>query len=611
MSQVPRRFWSLAAVPLALAACGASAPGASSSSTRPDSGADALSGESSADAGAGGSPVLPADGDSSLAGYTVEEVPRVAADPTLTHRLVAGQAALEGSTYDSCSNAVLAQGDHWCAFSRVVSDARTELWVLNFTKAAARGAPAACDGTSPDCLLLTSDLWTDFQIWGDFQPVVHRFDGDTLIFHAGPAPGKRDPYDGGIWAWRPGWMQARLLTDHGVFCLGNQSSASIACVANAQIERSSSDPFATPYYREFDLLAGDLGGAGAAALDEGPLPTAAHVTHVPDDMGWRVRLSPDGKYLAYSSVPTAGAPETLKAIPVSDAGVVEPSAVLSEASEWEIANDGKSVYFLEGYARAQGDAATGTLKVADFPSGANPAALADMVRSFELVGAYDRSGSAEDRGLVAVTVVAGGLQPILIRQPRAPADAFALVTGAMSVDVASDLRHSVYVKGVLGNPVIWVERNDGSGVCQLTADSKAESYAPEFTADGTSILWIERIRRGTRSNQGWVARSDDCGARVQFGDYVSDYQLVGDDFVVFQGYNADASTLWLEYTRLPGSAVAGSLVGAPALPTVIKEHPDINVHVIRDGAGTWIVFSVLPQASEPAPGLYVHGPLLP
>ncbi len=533
------------------------------------------------------------------------ELPRPPADPTLTHRLVAGRAALEGDTYDSCSNAMPAQGDRWCAFSRAVSDTdtRTELWVLNFTKAAATGTLAACDGTSPDCLLLSSDLWVGFQIWGDSQPVVHRFEGDTLIFHAGPAPGMRDPYEGGIWAWRPGWQQARLLTDHGVFCLGNPRSASIACVANAKIDKSASDPFSTPYYREFDLVAGVLRDQSA---DAGLLPTVGHVTHAPDDLTWRLRFSPNGEYLAYSSVATLGAPETLRVVNMSDPGAAQPLAVLSDVAEWEIAHDGKSIYFLGGYDRGQGTDATGTLKVADFPSGANDSDLTTSVRSFTLVGAFDSFFKAEDRGLVVTTSVPGGRQPILMFHPRTPTDVFALDPAAASVEVASDLRHSVYFKPVLGNPLIMVTHNDGSGTCQLTADSIAESYAAGFTPSAASVVWIERLRRGTRSEQGWLARPEDCGARVQFGDHVLDYQLAGDDFVVFQGSNATSSSWWLEYTRLRANAD-----GTSALPTVIKEHPDTNVHVIRDAAGTWIVFSVLPQATEPAPGLYVHGPLQP
>jgi len=426
-----------------------------------------------------------------------------------------------------------------------------------------------------------------------------------LIFHSGPAPGKRDPYDGGIWAWRPGWPQARLLTAHGVFCFGNALSSSVACVANAFIDKDFSDLFATPYYREFDLvgaiLTDDVGGAAG-----GPLPTIAHVVHAPDDLGWRVRFSPDGQYLAYSHVAVAGAPGTLEVVPMSQAGSAAPSTILNDASEWEIAHDGKSIYFLSGYDPAQGYVPPCALQVADFPGGGHPEELAPVVRSFELVGASDRVFRPEDRGVVAFTRVVGGLSPILLRQARGMADPFALDSSAVTIDVSSDLRHSLYFKPILDNPVAMVAHNDGSGSCMLTADTRAESYAGEFTASGSAVIWIERLRRGTRSAQGWQASPEDCGSRIQFGDYVLDYQLVGDDFVVFQGSDQTSSSWWLEYARLHGGPAGESL-----LPRVIKEHPEVNVHTIRDAAGTWIVFSVAPQATEPAPGLYVHGPLVP
>jgi hypothetical protein len=599
--------WLLAALLASVVACG-------SSTSRRSNGADSGAGSDAvADAGSagehfgvGGVPDettggTPGTGGSSGSGGTNNgELPRQAADPTLTRLLVPGRASLLGDTYDSCSNAEPAQGDHWCAFSRVVSDTQSELWVINFTKAAAQGQ-AACDGSSPDCLLLSSDLWVDFSFWSDSTPVVHRFDGDTLVFNSGPAPGKQDPYVGGIWAWRPGWQKPQLLTDHGAFCFANPRSTAIACVANAHIDPASSDLLVPPYFREFDLLVGVLGDEAA-----GPLATVTHVTHAPDDRKWRLRFSPDGQYLAYSNVPTLGEAETLKVIQVSAAGAAPPTTILSDVAEWEIAHDGKSVYYLAGYDRSQGAAALGTLMAADFPSGENISEVRKQVRSFELVGDFDRVFTAEDHGVVAFASVPGALQPVLIRQPRQPADFLGLDSTATSIDVSSDLRHSVYFKPVLGNPVVMVARNDGSGACQLTADSKAESFMTEFTASGASVVWIEQVRKGTRSEQGWQARPEDCAARVQFGDHVLDYQLVGDDFVVFQGSDADASSWWLEYTRLHGDAS-----GTMPLPTVVGEHPEGNVHVVRDAAGTWIVFSTLPGTGQAEAGLFVHGPLQP
>lgn len=87
------------------------------------------------------------------------------------------------------------------------------------------------------------------------------------------------------------------------------------------------------------------------------------------------------------------------------------------------------------------------------------------------------------------------------------------------------------------------------------------------------------------------------------------YHLVGDDLVVFGGGDADDATVWLQYTSLrkhPGGTAAGGLGGA--LPSLIKEHPDITFSAITNAAGAWIVFTV--SADEPGQqGLYVHGPV--
>src|SRR5205085_12683758 len=111
----------------------------------------------------------------------------------------------------------------WCAFSRPLPGASPggttgELWVLNVSKALAGTVPI-CDGSSADCVRLTAALWTGTAVYGDSHPSAHRFEGDTLIFHAGATPGPHDPYQGPIWAWRPGWKQPRQLTGpRGLLC---------------------------------------------------------------------------------------------------------------------------------------------------------------------------------------------------------------------------------------------------------------------------------------------------------------------------------------------------------------------------------------------------------
>ncbi|MES1172888.1 MAG: hypothetical protein ABUL62_01075 [Myxococcales bacterium] len=563
-----------------------------------DGRAGAASGGARAQTEGGGAALVPGGSAPTVGGAASSpELERELADPTLNRRLVAGPFALVGNLRDSCTNAEAETGDRWCAISRTLTSTSSELWVVNFTRAIAADAPIACDGSRPDCLRLSSDLWVDYQFWGDSQPVVQRFEGDTLIFHSGPAT-KRDPYDGGIWAWRPGWQKAAKLTEHGVFCFANPRSSSVACISNALIEKDFNDLLAPPYYREFDLLVGVLTDA-----DQAQLPLAAHVMHAPDDQSFRLRFSPNGQYLAYSSVAALGEPETVRIIHVPEAGVAAASTILSSASEWEIAHDGQSIYYLSDYQRSSGIVGTGTLRMADFPSGQGSVELTPLVRSFELIGTFDLSFRAEDRGLVAVAGVPDvSLAPLVMLEPRVPERAFQLQRGATSVNVSPDLRHTLYFTPIKDNPVVVIAHNDGAATCQLTADSKAESYYAEFTDSAAWVAWIERKRTGTRSEQGFLARPGDCGSRFQFGDHVLDYWLAGDDFVLFKGSDASSSTFWLEYTKL---------AGASGKPQILREQPDINTQIIQTAEGTWFVYSASSQPERPDQGLFAYGPLTP
>src|SRR5690349_10559867 len=78
--------------------------------------------------------------------------------PASVQRLVPGALGLVGRTTSGCSTGVGLGSDVWCAFYRAGAEAGTELWVLNVSRA--MNSAVACDGTSPDCLRLTTNLWT-------------------------------------------------------------------------------------------------------------------------------------------------------------------------------------------------------------------------------------------------------------------------------------------------------------------------------------------------------------------------------------------------------------------------------------------------------------------
>ncbi|MES1205248.1 MAG: hypothetical protein ABUS79_04860 [Pseudomonadota bacterium] len=541
------------------------------------------------------------------------ELPRTDADPRLTRKLLAGAVTLVGDRETACTIPPAIDAppawERWCAFARKADgDAdRTELWVVNVSKAAAGGA-VACDGTSAGCLRLTVDLWTSFQIWGPAHPSSHHFEGETLIFYAGPTPGARDPYEGAVWGWRPGWPSAQKLTsDKGALCGAQPPSTTVWCLADVTVERDSGDPFAIPIFREFDLLAGSLSAPGSA-----PLAKVARLGHAIPGFDWRVRLSGDGAYLAYSTAPMKGGPEALQMIKTADIGKVLPTTIAADVAQWDLSRDGERLYSIAGYDRGLGKDATGTLVAVDFPSGARVTELKRSVAGYELIGPHGQPASHAARALLvqyddgdaSVGAAGGGRRVALMPDTRVPTDTAALDVQGRSFQVSTDLRHTMYLKPMPRNPVLMVSRNDGSGGCQLTSDNNAESYNERFTDNGRLVTWVEFGRNQSVSEEGWYGRPDNCGGKTKFGDYVLGYQLVADDFVVFQGGDFDDSTSWLQYASLRENAA-----GAAVLPAVIKQNPDITFSAFKDaGAAAWVVFSLSGgDASEN--GLYIHGPL--
>ena len=86
-------------------------------------------------------------------------LPATVAPPRL---MVPGPARLIGDGPRACTNQVppSGNGDRWCGFKRPAAGAGgTELWVINATRASTATVP--CDGTSPDCVHLTSTLWVE------------------------------------------------------------------------------------------------------------------------------------------------------------------------------------------------------------------------------------------------------------------------------------------------------------------------------------------------------------------------------------------------------------------------------------------------------------------
>jgi hypothetical protein len=449
---------------------------------------------------------------------------------------------------------------------------------------------------------LTSTLWTGTPLWGPFHPLAQRFEGDTLVFHADQAPGAREPYQGAVFAWRPGWTAPRQITSGGgMQCHVEHRSLAAFCLDSAVATRDPLFPFDRPRLREFDLTAGTLDSAAG-----GPLATVAHIKIEGNDQAFRARFSADGAYLAYSVVPSPAGSESLYVIKTADAGKAPPALVLADVAEWEIAHDDQKLYFLKGYDRRLGEQATGTLTLADFPSGANPVDLRQQVLWFGLLGVGEEVFSTVDRGLLLGLPGTGGLPAMEVMPDRAnPQNRFRLTSQAQGAQVSLDLLHTVYLADVRGGsfPSAFVVRNDGSGRCQLTQDFRAETYGVRFSDDARRVFWIEYGRNESESEEGWYARPETCGDRVKFGDFVGWYTLIGDQFVVFDGGDLEDTTRWLQYTSLKPPP------GASATPLVIQERPDGVVALVHADGKVWTLFATGGVDSPSPPALYLHGPL--
>jgi hypothetical protein len=443
--------------------------------------------------------------------------------------------------------------------------------------------------------------WTGFPLWGPSHPAAHRFEGDILVYHADEAPGAREPYQGAIWAWRSGWAAPRKITsDRGMQCHVEQRSTSAFCLDNAVVEKDPANPFDRPRLKEFDLVAGTLDDAAAGAL-----ATVAHVKIETSDRAWRARFSPDGQYLVYSAAAATGI-EALSVIKTADAGKAAPVRVLDDVAEWEIAHDSQKLYFLKGYDRRLGEAATGTLMLADFPGGANPVELRRQVLWFELVGGFGPLFTTVDRGILLAVPGSNDLPAMEVMRDRArPESRFRLSSQVHAAQVSQDAVHTAYLADVRGAefPSAFVVHNDGSGRCQLTEDFRSETYAVQWSEDARRIFWIEYGRNRSESEEGWYALPETCGGRVKFGDFVGWFVPVRDQFVVFDGGDIDDTTRWLQYTSTKPAA------GAAATPIVIQERPDGIVSLVEAEGKFWVLFATGGVDSPSPPALYLHGPL--
>jgi hypothetical protein len=522
------------------------------------------------------------------------ELPRLAADPGLTRRLLSGPISLIGGGVSGCSHGETTE--RWCGFSRpstTEAGSASELWVINVSKALAGGA-VSCDRDGPDCFRLTSKLFTGSQLWGVYFPYADRFEGDTLIFYADAPDDVPDPYVGPVFAWRPGWTKARQLTSAGGGQCFAPHRAAVAFCTESVVAQQNPDQL-VPNVRALDLLAGPIDDPSG-----GPLPKVDQLAaDGPARLEARARFSARGEYFAYSYFSEAREQETVKIIGTVAAGRVAPSSGPLNAAQWEISHDATKIYYLQGVDRKLGELAEGTLMMADFPSGDSVTALRANVASFELLGAREEVFSDLDRGVAFYTLGPQDSWTFSLMSDRSrPGDVQQIGRQPEGAEVATDGRHAVYRESQ--DEDSYASHADGTSTCRLTIDRRAETYGTHFTDSGQRVTWIEYNRDDSGSEEGWYARPEDCSQKTKFGDYVTSYSLVGDDFVLFNGGDVEDRTTWLQFTPLGKEPTM-----TPLLPTIIVENPSTSAR-IGSGESTFVLYTL---SSPGDAGLYAFGPL--
>jgi hypothetical protein len=478
---------------------------------------------------------IPAD-----AAPAIADAPQPSAEAVL---LLSGRARLVGARSSACSNQVPATGDRWCAFSlpsRVLG--RVELWAIDFSKALA-GAVPKCDGTDSGCVLVTDDLWTGRPDDGPVHPFTHRFDGDTLIYHA-RAGEIRKEYRGPIFAWRPGWPAGRQvsLTSGAYTCAAHPGAEVVVCIENV-----TTDP-AAPI--QFDLTAGTLGGAR--------LVTRITPTRPGTQLAqWRAAFSRAGNHFAWSTGGlTATESETIYAAKVADLGMADRVVTIARnATRWAISADDKRIYFLRDY-NVTGDP-RGTLVAADFPGGGNETAVATAVAGFMVL-----SAGGVDRGVGFFTNARSGRADFkILPDVSNPSGLISVVSGVTGVlSLSPDLTHVVYAANA---DAVRIAGTDGSGSgCLLGATPTLDFIGPVFSPGSSLLFWADQVDPGAA---GFVA-SVDCTNKRQFAERTDLWFFAGQSGLVYSDH---------------ATGQQATLMRAPLLSTALGASAELQRQVAR------------------------------
>ena len=523
--------------------------------------------------------------------------------------LAEGTVELLGDQIGSCSHQPPARAggvapERWCAFARGHAPGEpAALWVVNLDRA--RTGQAPCDGSSPHCLQLTTNLWTGDPVFSPSHPRLHGFFGDTLFFYTDSTSGNGDDaFEGIVQAWRPGMTQGRVISGaKGYYCFGHERTAAAVCLTNqgnVPVAGSTSSAL------EFDLLAGSVEGGPVGAL---PLIERIRPYDPGGELVWGASFSPTGEYFAFATkVPDApaaqpGAPalQRLRVVRSTELGVTAPREIMRDLARWTIAPDGTKIFFLRNVSTDANNESSGTLHMADFPSGENLVTLAQSVGGYEV---YGRPGQPVQALGLYQNPQADHASFRLMRDLSQPGN---LVTVADQIDdalVSPDLRFAYYQDSdAEGETISVIARTDGTGKCQLNQNKGRTAFSVSFLPAWGRVAWVEDAggATGPGSNfEGWLGDPASCTPLQRFSTNLGYYDSTRDG-IIYGEPDAPGTTMALRYAPFNSTGVdlakANLLTSRAGLTTAFV---DTRYLVYTVAAAT---------AAGVAPGLFVHGPL--
>ena len=504
--------------------------------------------------------------------------------------LLGARERLTGLGTSSCSHQqpASADGHRWCVFMRPpASFGLTELWVIDVTQAAAGAVP--CDGSSPYCRKLTSNLWVEPAVLGGpVHPVSHEFHGDTLIFYADPTSAPGQMHRGPVFAWRPGWTQPRRISSaQAIQCWGHARAPVAHCLEGLSGNALSPD--------SVDLRAGPIQDADGITLTPIGLVRARKPN---GDRAWLAGFSPAGDRFLVSSADPDPMVESLRSIAVADLGRAELQPMLPEASEWQFSRGGTRLYF-----QREETPGKRALFVADYPSGTGATRLAGPVRDYLVLG---DPASDTDMGVAVLTEVDARTTAMrLVRDLANPAAAPTVfsATGMLEgVQVSPDVRFTAWSDQGFN---VRVVRHSDLASCDLNNTPRADAFHPDFTASGGLVFWKETADTsvpGVDRLDGFLADPDGCQAKRRFGQGVDFLSPIGDRALLFgDELDETGSTVTLKYAALDGKQW-------PAAGAVRIQARVDNASLVQVGDRPMLLlFRVAARGPVPE-GTYLFGP---